>query len=707
MRQITGVAAIGYEWSMASPVLASENPFATASTLPYGLPDFAAVRVEHLGPALETGMAQQRQEWSEIAAEPAAPTVANTLDALERSGRLLTRAAHVLHTLVGSIGTGDLRALETEMAPRLADHADAFWLDDRIYGRLRTLAESGEATDAETAWVLQRYVRRYERSGILLAEAERARLRELNARITSAQTRFGRRVVQGLEAGAVPAAAAELEGLPASTISALRQAASERGRDGALVTLRLPTAQPIVGQAPHRELRRRVHTASVARGSGADPESDTRALVLDLSRLRAERARLLGFSHHADYVAQGATARTADAVTEMLGRLAGPAVANADREAQALQRALDHDEPGARLQPWDWAFYFDRVRQQQYSFDESGLRPYLELDRVIHDGVFYAAEQLYGITLALRPDLRGYAEGVRVYEVREADGRGLGLFVADFHAREGKRGGAWMHHLVDASGLLGDQAVVVDNLNIARPSPGEPTLLSWDEVITAFHEFGHALHGLFASSRYPSVSGTSVPRDFVEYPSQVNEMWAWHPRVLARFARHHVTGEPMPHAMVERLRASQAFGEGFATTEYLAAALLDQAWHRLGPDDVPAEPHEVEPFEMRELEAYGLAHPLVPPRYRSTYFNHTFGGGYDAGYYSYLWSEVLDADTVDWFRQVAADSGDGGLNRAAGRRFREALLSRGHSQDPLDSYRDLRGRDPIIDPLLRRRGLDS
>ncbi len=690
---------------MATPVLTPDNPFAAPWSLPYGLPDFAAVRTEHLRPALEAGMAQQRQEWDRIATRPEPATVENTLDALESSGALLTRVEHVFHTLVSSVGTDELRDIEAEYAPRLAEHADALWLDDRLHDRLRELA--GATHDGETAWVLNRYLTRYERSGIGLDPAGRQRLRHLNGQITALQTQFAQRVVSGLEAAAVPVADAELSGLAESTVSVLQQSAADRGQGGALVTLGLPTAQPIVGQAPDRGLRQRVHTASVSRGTGPDTASDTRQIVLDLARVRAERAALLGFAHHADYVAQGATAKTADAVTGLLGQLAGPAVRNARQEADELEQALQHDEPGASLHAWDWAFYADRVRQDRYSFDEDVLRPYLELDRVIHDGVFYAAEQLYGITLTRREDLQGYADRVRVYEVFEADGTGLGLFVADYDAREGKRGGAWMHNLVDGSGLLDRRPVVVNNLNINRPAAGEPTLLTWDEVITAFHEFGHALHGLFAASRYPSVSGTAVPRDFVEFPSQVNEMWAWHPQVLARFARHHATGEPMPAELLNRLRQSQSYGEGFATTEYLAAALLDQAWHHLSPDEVPTRVSEVEAFEARALDGYGLADPLVPPRYRTTYFNHTFGGGYDAGYYSYIWSEVLDADTVDWFRQEASENEDGGLNRAAGQRFRDALLSRGHSQDPLDSYRDLRGRDPIIDPLLRRRGLHS
>jgi len=400
-------------------------------------------------------------------------------------------------------------------------------------------------------------------------------------------------------------------------------------------------------------------------------------------------------------VAEDGTAHTTDAVNAMLARLAPPAVRNARAEAADLQDALHADHPGEALKPWDWAFYAERVRAERFAFDDAVLRPYLDAERVLRDGVFYAASRLYGLTFTERPDLPGHSEDVRVFEVREDGGAGLGLFLLDLYARPGKRGGAWMNSLVHQSVLLGEAPVVMNTLNVDRPPAGEPTLLGWDEVITLFHEFGHALHGLFSAVRYPSTSGTAVPRDFVEYPSQVNEMWATDPEVLASFARHHVTGEALPADVAERLRSSQQYGEGFRTTEYLAATLLDQAWHQVGAEEVPTTADGVEAFEAAALERAGVAYRLVPPRYRSTYFNHTFGGGYDAGYYSYIWSEVLDADTVDWFRE------NGGLDRAAGQRFREALLSKGHSMDPMDAFRALRGRDPVIEPLLRRRGLTA
>nr|WP_245528836.1 M3 family metallopeptidase [Beutenbergia cavernae] len=691
--------------------LPADNPFAAPSALPYGLPDLAAVRIEHFRPAIAAGLAQQRAEWEAVATDASgdAPTPANTIEPLERSGRLLGRVLRVFFTYASAVGGDEIDAIAADVAPELSAHHDAFVLDARLFARYETIeagatagGADGVELDDETAWLLQRLRTDAVRAGVRLPEAEQERLRELNARLTSLQTDFGQRVVAGMQAAAVEVTDAdELAGLGADEIAALAQTAADRGRDGYLVTMILPTSQPILTSATNRDLRARVHAASTARGTGGDADSDTRATLLEIVRLRAERAALLGYPHHAAYVAEDGTAKTTEAVMAMLGRLAPPAVRNAGAEADELRTALAATDPGAELAPSDWPLLADRVRAEQFAFDQATLRPYLELDRVLRDGVFFAANRLYGLTFTERPDLAGYADGVRVWEVREEDGTGLGLFVGDYYAREHKRGGAWMNSFVEQSHLLGEQPVVLNNLNVTRPPAGEPALLTWDEVITAFHEFGHALHGLFSDVRYPTLSGTSVPRDFVEYPSQVNEMWAWHPEVLARYARHHETGEPLDADLVERLRASQQYGEGFATTEYLGAALLDQAWHQLAVGDVPAEPDDVVTFEDAALERLGVAVPLVPPRYRSTYFNHTFGGGYDAGYYSYIWSEVLDADTVEWFREGE----HGGLTRERGQRFREALLSRGHAGDPLGFYRELRGRDADITPLLVRRGL--
>jgi peptidyl-dipeptidase Dcp len=683
--------------------LPADNPFGAPSTLPYGLPDHTRIREEHYRPALLAGMAQQRAEIEAIATDPAVPTVENTLEALERSGRLLHRAATSFYNQSSADASPGLEAVEEEIAPLFAAHHDAIYLDARLFARVAALqadVDSGALElEPDTAWLLHRTHTQFVRAGVGLDDAAQDRLRALNGEIMSLETAFGRDLLAATNAaGVLVTDEDELDGLAEDARAAAAKAARDRGHEhGWFLELVLPTQQAPLAVLRDRAVRERVFRASVGRGAGGP--NDTRPSLLGLARKRAERAQLLGYPHHAAYVAADATATTTEAVADILERLAPVAVANARVEGADLEEALDRDHPGATLEPWDWSFYAEQVKKERRSLDDSLLRPYLELERVLADGVFRAANELYGLTFAERHDLVGYHPDVRVFEVFDADGSGLGLFLGDYWTRESKRGGAWMNNLVDQSTLFGEPPVVVNNLNIPKPPEGEPTLLAWDEVITLFHEFGHALHGLFSAVRWPSQSGTSVPRDFVEYPSQVNEMWAWEPSIVRAFARHHETGEPMPAEWVETLLAARQDGEGFATTEYLSAALLDQAWYRLSPDEVPTDVADVEPFEAAALERAGVAYAPVPPRYRTTYFNHVFGGGYSAGYYSYIWSEVLDADTVEWFRE------NGGLDRANGDTFRARLLSRGGSLDPMQAFRDLRGRDPLIDPLLARRGL--
>ncbi|BAS09207.1 peptidyl-dipeptidase dcp [Arthrobacter sp. Hiyo4] len=486
--------------------------------------------------------------------------------------------------------------------------------------------------------------------------------------------------------------AAELAGLPADDVASAAEAARAVGHDGKfLLTLIQPSNQPALAALENRDIRRRLFEASISRGSGGS--LDVLELARSTARLRAEKAALLGFANYAELVVDRQTARDFDAVQSMLTRLAPAAVRNADAEAAALTEAAGH-----RLEAWDWAFYSAKVRREKYAVDEQALRPYFELERVLRDGVFFAATSLYGITFHERKDLAGYHPDVRVWEVRDQDSSGLGLFLGDYYTRESKRGGAWMNSLVDQSGLLGTRPVVINNLNISKPPAGEPTLLTLDELRTTFHEFGHALHGLLSNVTYPRFAGTAVPRDFVEYPSQVNEMWILWPEVLANYARHHATGEPLPQQVADKLNDSRLWGEGFGTTEYLGAALLDLAWHVLDETEIP---DDVLGFEAKSLAAAGVAHALIPPRYRTGYFQHIFAGaGYAAGYYSYIWSEVLDAETVDWFTE------NGGLTRDNGERFRQELLSRGNSRDPLESFRALRGRDARLEPLLKRLGLE-
>ncbi|PJI85500.1 M3 family metallopeptidase [Luteimicrobium subarcticum] len=677
------------------------NPFASRSALPYELPDHAAIRTEHFLPAIRAGMATQRAALDDLAAATDGPD-AGLLAAFERSAALLTRAATVFYNQLSADATPDLEAVEEEVAPELSAHRDAIYMDAALHARFRALADRAAADevvlDDDQAWLLERILRDFRRAGVALDAATQERVRDLNARTTSLMAEFGRKELAGEKAAAVLVTdAAELAGLSADAVEGAAKAATDRGHEGAwLLEMQLPTNQRVVAELDDADVRARVQAASESRGATGD-ETDTRSTVLEIARLRAQVAQALGYAHWADYVAEIGTAKTGDAVAEMLARLAPAAVANARREAVELAG------PDAELRASDWSYVAGRARAERFSLDESALRPYLELGRVVRDGVFRAANLLYGLSFVERPDLVGYHPDVVVFEVFDGPagepGQGMGLFLADWYTRATKRGGAWMNNLVDQNHLDGQKPVVVNNLNIVKPPAGRPTLLAWDEVITLFHEFGHALHGLLSDVRYPSQSGTDVPRDFVEYPSQVNEMWAWEPEILRAYAVHHETGEPMPSAWVDTLLATRQWGEGFATTEYLAAALLDQAWHRLAPDEVPADASDVTAFEADALARAGVDFAPVPPRYRTTYFNHVFGGGYAAGYYSYIWAEVLDAETVEWFRE------NGGLTRENGDRFRAALLSRGGTGDAMGFFADLRGRAPEIGPLLERRGL--
>ncbi|NAZ75568.1 M3 family peptidase [Kineococcus sp. T13] len=672
------------------------NPFAAPSELPFALPPFDRIRAEHFAPAFEAGTAEHLAEVDELLGRDLG--AAEFLDALESSGQLLGRAEAVFHNLLGTDADDELRALAQEFAPRLAAHHDAVRLDPRLVQRVRRLHEDPPADlGPEQRRLLERLHRDAERSGALLDEAGRERLRELNAQLSALTTRFDVELLADSNDLAVHVAdAEELEGLSAAELARAAAAAGERG--GHLLPLVLPTGQPVLAALRRRATRRRVHEASVARG-GRGGEHDTRALLQRIAALRAERAALLGFADHASWVVADETAGSVEAAVGMLRRLAPAAVANARREAAELTGLLLADGEEGPLQPWDWAYYDERLRRERFAVDAEALRPWFPLERVLVDGVFATASALYGLTFTERTDLPLYSAGVRAFEV--ADGSGpLGLYLFDPFARPSKRGGAWMSSFVEQSHLLGQRPVVVNCLNVAPPAPGDPALLSVDEVETLFHEFGHTLHGLLSDVRFPRFSGTSVPRDFVEFPSQVNEFWAFEPEVLARYARHVQTGEALPAGAVEGLRAARAHGQGFSTTEYLAAALLDQAWHRLAPGALEgAVPEDVAAFEAAALAEAGVALETVPPRYRSTYFHHVFGGGYAAAYYSYVWSEVLDADTVEWFAE------NGGLRRANGEHFRRTLLARGGSVDPLEAYRAFRGRDAAVEPLLRRRDL--
>ncbi|WP_233189127.1 M3 family metallopeptidase [Subtercola sp. Z020] len=731
------------------------NPFLAPSTLPYELPPFASIADEHYRPAFEQGMAEHAAEIEALLAVPDAATFDNTIVALERTGQTLARVSTVFFNRASADSSAFTEELEEELAPVLAAHADAIRLDARLYARVRAVAEAeaadaaeaeaadGAALDPESRYLVERYLSDFTRAGAGLSDDAKSTLRACNQRLSTLTTRFEKNLLADTnDLAVVVDDVRELDGLDTGQISAAAEAARERGLDGKFViTLVLPTGHPYLASLTDRGLRRRLMEASRSRASRGG-EHDNRRLVLEISRLRAQRAELLGFPSHAAYVTSDETAKTPAAVASMLGMLAGPAARNARTEQQALaaQAAAGHPEPDAELEAGDWAFFAEKERKARYDIDTSELRPYFEAERVLQNGVFWAATQLYGVTFTERPDLVAYHPKARVFEVRDEDGEGVGLYILDLYTRDSKRGGAWMNSLSAQNELLGQPAVVTNNLNVPKPAAGTPTLLTFSEVGTLFHEFGHALHGLFARVTYPTFAGTRVARDFVEFPSQVNEMWMLWPEVLANYAVHHQTGEPMPLAFAARLQESATFNQGFETSEYLAAAVLDQAWHGVGaggaagavagdadaagaaaaPADVAVgsggsgvdgerdaagvgggegDLDRVAAFEAAALAAAGLDNPAVPTRYSSTYFAHIFSGGYSAAYYSYIWSEVLDADTVEWFRE------NGGLTRANGSRFRARLLGVGGSKDPLEAYADFRGRAADIAPLLARRGL--
>lgn len=683
------------------------NPFFTPSPLPFSLPPFADITDGDYRPGFEAGFAEQRAEVDAITGDPAAPTFENTIVALERSGRLLARVEAVFGNKSSSDSSDETNALELELAPAFAAHADAIRLDPVLFARIRAVYDmlGTEATahlDPEEVYLVERYHSEFSRAGAGLGDDDKERLRDLNSQLSTLTTRFEKNLLADTNDLAVLVDdVAELDGLDDDSIASLAAAAADRGQSGYLITLYLFTGHPLLASLTNRDLRARIMAASRARGSRGG-ENDNRQILLDIVKLRAERAALLGFETHAAYVTAGETAKTPEAVRDLLSRLAPPAAENARVEQAALQ-AIAEQDPGfsGRIEAPDWAFYTERVRSATYDFDASAMRPYFEAERVLRDGVFFAASGLYGLSFTERTDLAAYHPEARVFEVGDADGSPVGLYLLDLYTRDSKRGGAWMNPLVSQSALLEPLPVVVNNLNVPKPPAGSPTLLTLDEVTTLFHEFGHALHGLFARVGYPHFSGTNVDRDFVEFPSQVNEMWILWPEVLENYAVHHVTGERMPDELVAKLLAAEGFNQGFETSEYLAAALLDQAWHSLTFEEASelSSVDDVAAFEARALEAVGLDNPAVPTRYSSTYFAHTFSGGYDAGYYSYIWSEVLDADTVEWFGE------NGGFSRAGGARFRERLLGVGGSKDPLEAYRDFRGRDAVVEPLLVRRRL--
>ena len=702
---LVAAASVASTMAYAAPasMLEASNPFARPSTLPFQYPAWDKIRNEHFAPAFAEAMRQESLEIEAIANNKAAPTFENTIVAMERSGQLMNRVSAAFGTLKGSYTNDALQALDKELAPRLAAHNDAIRLNPKLYARIKALYDkrSKLGLDAESQYLIERYHTDFVRAGAKLSEADKARMKAMNGQLAALSTQFAQNVLKEANASAlVVDSRAELAGMTDKQIDAAAAEGKKRGLDGKFVIPVVNTTQQAaLSVLSNRATREKLLAASLARGSRGG-EFDNRDVVLKIARLRAERAVLLGYPNHAAYHLEDQTAKTTGAVNQLLADFAKPAVNNARKEAAEIQAAIDaeggQNGGGFQAAAHDWAYYSDKVRAQRYAFDAGQLRPYFELNRVLQDGVFFAANKEFGITFKERKDLPTYVEDVRVFDVFDHDGKQLAIFTFDPYARPNKRGGAWANAWVPQSKLLGTKPVIANNLNVAKPPAGEPTLLTYDEVRTTFHEFGHALHGMFSDVKYPRFSGSRVPRDYVEFPSQVNEMWMAWPEVLANYAKHYQTGEAMPKELLDKVQASQQFNEGFRTTEYLAASLLDQAWHQLSPNQIPSD---VLAFEADALKKAGVDFALVPPRYRTTYFSHTFSGGYSAGYYGYLWAEKLDADTVNWFKE------NGGLTRKNGDRFRKTLLSRGGTIDAMQMYRNFSGRDAQVAPLLERRGL--
>ena len=675
------------------------NPFAEASTLFYQAPPFDKIFNTDYQPAIEEGMRQQIAEVNQIASSPEPPIFTNTIIELERSGVMLNRVTKVFYAMTSANTNDSLQKIQNEEAPRLAAHSDAIFLNDKLFQRVKAVYDKRETSNLDTVQkaLVDRYFKDFVIAGALLPEADKVKLRALNQEEAKLMTNFQNRLLAATKAGAVVIDnKKELDGLTDVEISAAAQSAHDRGLDGRwVISLQNTTQQPSQASLKNRAVREKLFRASTMRTEHAD-SNDTRELIKRLNELRAERAKLIGFPNNADYVLEDQMAKTSAVAIKLLTDLAPSAMSKAKAEAAKMQKLIDQQKGGFKLEPWDWQYYAEQVRQAEYALNESEIKKYFELNRVLHDGVFFAANQLYGLTFKERKDIPVYHPDVRVFEVYDADGTSIGIWYCDYFKRDNKRGGAWNGTFIGGTRLLHTKPVVYNVTNFSKPAVGQPALLTYNDVTTMFHEFGHALHALLTNVEYPRLTGTNVPTDFVEFPSQFNEHWALYPTVLVNYAKHYHTGQPIPEQLVEKIKKSRTFNKGFTTTEYLEAALLDMAWNTIAPGSVPAD---VDSFETKSLERYHVAVPEVPPRYRSTYFAHVWTEGYAAGYYAYMWSEVLDDDAFAWFTE------HGGLTRANGKRFREMILSRGGTEEAGALYRAFRGRDPDVEPLLKERGL--
>ena len=681
-------------------VAAPVNALLTASTLPLQAPPFDKIHDGDYQPAIEEGMRQQLVEIGKIADSTEAPTFANTFEAMENSGELLNRAGRIFFGLAQANTNDTLQAAQVALAPKLAEHGDAIHLNAKLFNRVKAVYDARETSglDALQLRVVEKTYNDFVRAGAQLSDADQTKLRALNKEESTLSTDFQNKLLAATNAGAVEVDdKAMLDGLGDGGIAAADDAAKDaKLADGKyLLTLQNTTTQPVLGSLTNRDLRLKVLEASETRASHGDA-NDTRASIQRLAQLRAERAKLLGYPNFAAYSLADQMAETPEHAVKLMTDMVPAATARARSEAAKIQKVIDAQKGGFKLTAADWDLYADQVRKAEYDLDEGAIKPYFELNRVLNDGVFFAANKLYGLTFKERHDIPVYQPDVRVFDVFDADGKQLAMFYADYYKRPSKSGGAWMDVFVEQNGLTGTKPVVYNVANFTKPADGQPALLSFSDVTTMFHEFGHALHGMFSNVKYPSIAGTNTSRDFVEFPSQFNENWALEPSVFANYAKHNVTGEPMPQALVDKIVKARAFNQGYDTVEYLGAALLDQAWHQL-PADAPLQ--DVDKFEADALKRYKIDMPQVPPRYKTPYFAHIWGGGYSAGYYAYLWSEVLDHDAFQWFKE------NGGLTRENGQTFRDKVLSRGNSEELAKMYKAFRGKDPSVEPLLEFRGL--
>ena len=676
------------------------NPFYEPSTLPFHAPPFDKIKDEDYRPAIEAGMAREIVEIQTIADNPAPPTFENTLVAMEKTGQLLKRASAAFGAVSEANTDPVLLKVRAEVAPKLAAHHDAIYLNAKLFARVSAVYNERETLklDPESQRLLKITYDEFVHSGANLSDADKTELKKLNEEISTLSNTFSTRLLAATKDSAyVTMDKSALAGLSDAQVAAAKQTADERKHEGYVLALQNTTQQPDLAQLSDRDARKALFEKSWNRTELGDA-NDTRDTIAHLAQLRARAAQLLGFPNHAAWKLQDQMAKTPEAALKFLDALVPGATAKAASEGKDIQSLIDAQKGDFTLEPWDWNFYSEQVRKAKYDLNDADVKPYFELNNVLENGVFYAANQLYGITFKERKDIPVYQADVRVFEVSDADGKPLALFYCDYFKRDNKSGGAWMSNFVDQSKLLGDLPVVFNVANFSKPAPGEPALISFSDVTTMFHEFGHALHGMFANTEYPSLSGTSTPRDFVEFPSQFNEHWALYPAVFEHYAKHYKTGAPMPAELVAKVRKARTFNQGYMLTELLAAAELDMQWHTLPASAPLQQPDE---FEKQSLEKTHLLLNAVPPRYRSSYFSHIWGGGYSAGYYAYLWTEMLDDDAYQWFED------NGGLTRANGDRFRQMILSRGNTEDLAKLYATWRGKAPSVDSMIKDRGLEE